>query len=133
MVVPATDAVTLLHTIRRKPNFAYYQPTVQRFSRSNGTCRMNTFSSFDGTTIAFHDEGQGPAVILLHGFGMDALDNYGPFDRLVPKIERRNAMLRELVGAAPPLPNLPAGGRPGLAARLQEAGARVILPDMRGF
>jgi len=27
-----------------------------------------TFSSFDGTEIAFTDEGEGPAVLLLHGF-----------------------------------------------------------------
>jgi pimeloyl-ACP methyl ester carboxylesterase len=42
-------------------------------------------------------------------------------------------MVRERFGAAPPLPSPPAEGRPGLAARLREAGARVILPDMRGF
>jgi hypothetical protein len=27
--------------------------------------------SFDGTRIAYSDEGKGPAVILLHGFGTD--------------------------------------------------------------
>ena len=27
---------------------------------------MNTFTSFDGIQIAYHDEGEGPAVILLH-------------------------------------------------------------------
>jgi pimeloyl-ACP methyl ester carboxylesterase len=52
---------------------------------------------------------------------------------LLPKLERTNALLRERFGAAPPLPTPPAEGRPGLAARLREAGARVILPDMRGF
>jgi pimeloyl-ACP methyl ester carboxylesterase len=30
---------------------------------------VNTFTSFDGVRIAYHDEGEGPAVILLHGFG----------------------------------------------------------------
>ena len=33
--------------------------------------RMNRFRSYDGTTIAFHDEGSGPAVMLLHGYGLD--------------------------------------------------------------
>jgi pimeloyl-ACP methyl ester carboxylesterase len=42
-------------------------------------------------------------------------------------------LIREQMGAAPPLPAPPDEGRPGLAARLQEAGARVIVPDMRGF
>jgi hypothetical protein len=32
---------------------------------------VNSFASFDGIRIAFHDEGEGPAVILLHGFGVD--------------------------------------------------------------
>jgi pimeloyl-ACP methyl ester carboxylesterase len=94
---------------------------------------VNSIQSFDGTRIAYHDEGEGPAVILLHGFGMDGLDNYGPFDRLLPKLERTGAALRELFGAAPPLPAPPTEGRRGLAERLREAGARVIVPDMRGF
>jgi pimeloyl-ACP methyl ester carboxylesterase len=94
---------------------------------------MNSFQSFDGTRIAYHDEGEGPAVILLHGFGMDGLGNYGPFDRLLPTLERTRALLRELLGAVPPLPEPPAEGRPGLVARLRGAGARVIVPDMRGF
>jgi pimeloyl-ACP methyl ester carboxylesterase len=94
---------------------------------------MNLFSSFDGTRIAYSDEGEGPAVILLRGFGVDGLDNFGPFERLLPKLERTNALLRERFGAAPPLPSPLDEGRPGLAARLREAGARVIVPDMRGF
>jgi pimeloyl-ACP methyl ester carboxylesterase len=64
---------------------------------------------------------------------VDGLDNFGPFDRLLPKLERTRALLREQFGAAPPLPAPPAEGRPGLAVRLREAGARVIVPDMRGF
>ncbi len=95
--------------------------------------RCSVFKSFDGTKIAYSDEGQGPAVILLHGFGMDGWDNYGPFDRLLPRLERTNAQLREAFGAAPPLPAPPAAGRPGLAVRLRDAGARVIIPDLRGF
>src|SRR5215212_1896345 len=93
----------------------------------------HSFASFDGTRIAYTDEGEGPAVILVHGFGMGGLDNFGHFDRLLPKLERTRALLRERLGAAPPLPAPPAEGRPGLAVRLREAGARVIVPDMRGF
>ena len=102
-------------------------------SSAAATAGRSSFKSFDGTRIAYSDEGEGPAVILLHGFGVDGLDNFGPFDRLRPKLERTNALLRERFGAAPPLPSPPAEGRPGLAARLREAGARVIVPDMRGF
>src|SRR5262249_28199618 len=39
-------------------------------SGTGGTV-MNAFTSFDGTRIAYHDEGTGPAVVLLHGFGTD--------------------------------------------------------------
>jgi pimeloyl-ACP methyl ester carboxylesterase len=105
----------------------------QGAGRAGATSGPSSFASFDGTRIAYSDEGEGPAVILLHGFGMGGLDNYGHFDRLLPKLERSRALLRELMGAAPPLPSPPAEGRPGLAARLREAGARVIVPDMRGF
>jgi len=42
-------------------------------------------------------------------------------------------MFREVFGGALPLPNPPAEGRPGLAHALRAAGARTILPDMRGF
>ena len=94
---------------------------------------MSYFQSFDRTRIAYSDEGEGPAVILLHGFGMDGLDNFGHFDRLLPKLERSRALLREHFGVAPPLPAPPAEGRPGLAVRLREDGARVIVPDLRGF
>jgi DNA-binding transcriptional MerR regulator/pimeloyl-ACP methyl ester carboxylesterase len=102
-------------------------------SGQEATAGHSSFASFDGTRIVYSDEGEGPAVVLLHGFGVDGLDNFGPFDRLLPKLERTNALLRERFGAAPPLPSPPAEGRPGLAARLREAGARVIVPDMRGF
>jgi len=37
---------------------------------------MNTFSSFDGTTIAFDDLGEGPPVVMLHGFAADAHANW---------------------------------------------------------
>jgi DNA-binding transcriptional MerR regulator len=105
----------------------------QDAGRAGATLGRSSFASFDGTTIAYSDEGDGQAVILLHGFGVDGLDSFGPFDRLLPKLERTNALLRERFGAAPPLLAPPAEGRPCLAARLREAGARVIVPDMRGF
>jgi pimeloyl-ACP methyl ester carboxylesterase len=94
---------------------------------------MKSFPSFDGTRIAYHDEGEGPAVILLHGFAVDGLGQYGHIDRLRPAFEAARAWLREMLGAEPPQPDLPAEGRPGLIARLREAGARVLAPDQRGF
>jgi pimeloyl-ACP methyl ester carboxylesterase len=94
---------------------------------------MNSFRSFDGTRIAFHDEGSGPAVILLHGFGVDGLGQFGEFERVLPLLEKRQAMFREVFGGAPPLPDPPLAGRRGLVQALREAGARTILPDMRGF
>ena len=94
---------------------------------------MNTFTSFDGVRLAYHDEGEGPAVILLHGFGVDGLGQFGDFERILPLLEKREEMFREVFGGAPPLPNPPFEGRPGVARALQAAGARTILPDMRGF
>jgi pimeloyl-ACP methyl ester carboxylesterase len=94
---------------------------------------VNTFVSFDGIRIAYHDEGEGPAVILLHGFGVDGLGQFGAFERILPILEKRQEMFREVFGGAPPLPNPPLEGRPGLVRALQVAGARTILPDMRGF
>jgi len=94
---------------------------------------VHTFASFDGVRIAYHDEGEGPAVILLHGFGVDALGQFGDFERILPLLEKRQQMFREVFGGALPLPNPPAEGRPGLAHALRGAGARTILPDMRGF
>jgi len=94
---------------------------------------MHTFTSFDGTRIAYHDEGDGPAVILLHGFGVDALGQFGEFERILPGLEKRQAMFRQAFGGAPPLPDPPPEGRQGLARALLAAGARAILPDMRGF
>src|SRR5262245_8272659 len=94
---------------------------------------MKTFSSFDGTQIAYHDDGRGPAIILLHGFGVDGLGQFGDFERILLLLERRDAMFREAFGGAPPPPNPPLEGRPGLVHALRTAGARIILPDMRGF
>jgi pimeloyl-ACP methyl ester carboxylesterase len=91
------------------------------------------FVSFDGTRVAYHDQGVGPAVILLHGFGLDGLENVGHFDLSRPMLERTIALFREEMGFAPPMPEPPVEGRPGLIARLLERGTRVIVPDMRGF
>ena len=33
---------------------------------------MGEFSSFDGTTIVYDDLGEGPPVVMLHGFAADA-------------------------------------------------------------
>ncbi|MFN4025546.1 MAG: alpha/beta fold hydrolase [Hyphomonas sp.] len=37
---------------------------------------MNSYPSFDGTPIAYHDLGTGPVVILLHGFSGNADINW---------------------------------------------------------
>ena len=37
---------------------------------------MGEFSSFDGTTIAYDDLGEGPPVVMLHGFAADARANW---------------------------------------------------------
>jgi pimeloyl-ACP methyl ester carboxylesterase len=83
---------------------------------------MNSFVSFDGTRIAYHDEGAGPAVVLLHGSGLDGLGNFGYFDLLRPMLERSISLFREEMGLAPPMPEPPVEGRPGLIARLLGAG-----------
>lgn len=94
---------------------------------------MHTFTSSDGTRIAYHDEGNGPAVILLHGFGVDGLGQFGEFERILPGLEKRQAMFRQAFGGAPLLSDPPPEGRLGLARTLLAAGARAILPDMGGF
>jgi pimeloyl-ACP methyl ester carboxylesterase len=94
---------------------------------------VNTFTSFDGIQIAYHDEGEGPAVILLHGGYVDGLGQFGDFERILPLLEKRQEMFREVFGGALPLPNPPPEGRPGVVRALLAAGARTILPDMRGF
>jgi pimeloyl-ACP methyl ester carboxylesterase len=94
---------------------------------------MNTFESFDGVRIAYHDEGEGPAVVMVHGFGVDGLKQFGDFERILPWLKKRQEAFREAFGGALPLPNPPLEGRPGVVRALQAAGARTILPDMRGF
>lgn len=46
---------------------------------------MPTFSSFDGTQIAYEEVGSGPAVVLVHGFASESFINWirpGTFDAL---------------------------------------------------
>lgn len=85
---------------------------------------MNTFVSFDGSRIAYHDEGKDHAVILLHGYGVDGLEQFGHFDRI---------LFLETFGRDLPLPDPPLEGRPGIIPPLLASGARAIVPDMRGF
>jgi pimeloyl-ACP methyl ester carboxylesterase len=94
---------------------------------------LNTFASFDGATIAYHDEGEGSPVILLHGYGVDALGQFGSFELILPILEERQKLFIETFGGAPPLPDPPAEGRKGIIPPLLAANARVILPDLRGF
>jgi pimeloyl-ACP methyl ester carboxylesterase len=94
---------------------------------------LKTFASFDGATIAYHDEGEGFPVILLHGYGVDGLGQFGSFERILPMLEQRQKLFIETFGGAPPLPDPPAEGRPGIIPPLLAANARVILPDLRGF
>jgi pimeloyl-ACP methyl ester carboxylesterase len=72
-------------------------------------------------------------VVLLHGYGLDAMGNYGPFDYSMPAIAKNLARFKEEFGVAPPMPDPPAEGRPGLIRRLLDEGARVVAPDLRGF
>jgi pimeloyl-ACP methyl ester carboxylesterase len=95
--------------------------------------KMNTFTSFDGVPVAYHDAGEGRAVIFLHGYGVDGVGQFGDYDHILPLLEKRQKMFTEVFGGAPPLPNPPLEGRAGLLRPLRAAGARTILPDMRGF
>jgi pimeloyl-ACP methyl ester carboxylesterase len=94
---------------------------------------VKTFASFDGATLAYHDEGEGFPVILLHGYGVDGLGQFGSFERILPILEERQRLFIETFGGAPPLPDPPPEGRPGIIPPLLAANARVILPDLRGF
>ncbi|HXY06411.1 MAG TPA: alpha/beta hydrolase [Terriglobales bacterium] len=97
-----------------------------------GTC-VNTFPSFDGIRIAYQDQGDGLPVILLHGGFVDGLGQFGEFERILPILEKRQEAFRQVFGGSLPLPDPPLEGRAGLFRALLAAGARAILPDMRGF
>jgi pimeloyl-ACP methyl ester carboxylesterase len=94
---------------------------------------VKTFTSFDGAAIAYHEEGEGSAIILLHGYGVDGLEQFGNFERILPVLEKMQKLFIEAFGSSPPLPNPPVEGRAGLIPRLVAARARVIVPDLRGF
>lgn len=86
----------------------------------------HSFPSFDGTPISYLDSGAGSRVaLLLHGFLVDGVTNFGPADRIL-------AMMASLTPPGGPAPVVDPAGRAGVAARLVEAGFRVVVPDMRG-
>ena len=116
---PENQRIAVRSTARLR--FAFSEPAVK------------TFQSFDGATIAYHDRAKGSPVILLHGYGVDGLGQFGSFERILPILEARQRLFIETFGGAPPLPNPPAEGRPGIIPALLAANARVILPDLRGF
>jgi pimeloyl-ACP methyl ester carboxylesterase len=87
------------------------------------------FRSFDGTRIAYADDGEGPSVILLHGLSADGR-MFGPLDALSGVLSAIRSSIAAL-GVDARL-DLPPEGKRGLAARLREIGARVIIPDLRG-
>ena len=41
-------------------------------ARAEDAATMKTYASFDGTTISYHELGEGPVVLLLHGFSGNA-------------------------------------------------------------
>jgi pimeloyl-ACP methyl ester carboxylesterase len=90
---------------------------------------LESFPSFDGIRIAYFDKGEGPAVILLHGHAADSR-MFGPVDDLRHELDAIKASIGEL-GVDTSF-DFPEDGRRGLRDRLLEAGARVIVPDLRG-
>jgi pimeloyl-ACP methyl ester carboxylesterase len=93
---------------------------------------MPSFTSFDGTHIAYQDEGDGPAVILLHGIGVDGALNFGSADGMLALMAQVPEAATEAEESTPAAPSLPAEGRAGLSGALRDADARVIVIDMRG-
>jgi len=61
---------------------------------------VKTFTSFDGIRIAYHDEGEGPAVVLLHGGYVDGLGQFGESGRFWRPV--RAPSCRTCVGSEPP-------------------------------
>ncbi len=98
---------------------------------------MPEFSSFDGTRIAYRDDGKGHPVLLLHGYMSSAEGNFGPWSVTRDIFSRAMSVMSEGKASenktpAIRLPDAPAETAPGLMARLRKIGARVIAPDMRG-
>jgi pimeloyl-ACP methyl ester carboxylesterase len=118
---------------------------------------MHSFTSFDGTSIAFHDAGAGPVVVLLHGAFVDAASHYinfetyadrlhalGPeisaltarpdWQRLFHEFERNHtppfhvADMMTAIASAP----RPAVSGVGLVEFFVGQGLRVLAPDARG-
>ena len=83
---------------------------------------MKTFITFDGATIAYHDEGEGSPVILLHGYGVDGLGQFGNFERILPLLQKRQTLLIE---AAPPVPDPPVDGRGSSIKSASETGSET--------
>jgi pimeloyl-ACP methyl ester carboxylesterase len=90
---------------------------------------LQSLQSFDDVRIAYSDEGDGPAVILLHGLAADGR-MFGPLDDLKPVLAAIASSIGEL--AVDPSVHLASEGARGLASRLKEVGFRVIVPDLRG-
>jgi pimeloyl-ACP methyl ester carboxylesterase len=78
---------------------------------------VKTFASFDGATIAYHDEGEGFPVILLHGYGVDALGQFGSFERILPSLKKDKSFLSKLSVVSLPCPILPPKDARGLFRR----------------
>lgn len=57
-----------------RPIWGYFEAANRHRA---GTTAENSFASFDGTRIAYSDQGEGPAVVLLHGFGTDGRTSSG--------------------------------------------------------
>jgi pimeloyl-ACP methyl ester carboxylesterase len=94
---------------------------------------MDAFTSFDGIRIAYHDEGEGPAVILLHGGYVDGLGQFGDFERILPLLEKPARDVPGGVWGSASASRSPSRGKARHGPRTTAAGARTILPDMRGF
>ena len=71
---------------------------------------MNTVISFGGIRINYRNEGEGPVVIRLHGFGVDALGQFGDMNERA-RSSKKAADVSRGFGAAPPSPDPPCGGQ----------------------
>lgn len=90
------------------------------------------FTSFDDVRIAYRDEGQGPAALLLHGYMFTADAMFGPWSAMQAAFGGRMADVRQQAGMSSHVPQPPEETQSGLMARLVRLGVRVIAPDLRG-